>query len=114
MVLPFYLESRERVINDKTAAGFATEGEVQINILEKIKHTAEEDAAAVGAIYITPLTPFADFNKTDGKVVAGANPSSAHSTTGATIAAFDTTKSLFIARSSFCSPPSPPPLIRIR
>ncbi|KAL9557607.1 hypothetical protein PS6_001724 [Mucor atramentarius] len=64
-----------------------------MNILEKVKHTTEEDAAVVGAIYITPPTPFADFNKTNGKVVAGANPASAHSTTGAAIAAFDTAKS---------------------
>ncbi|CAO0793944.1 unnamed protein product [Mucor circinelloides] len=82
-----YLQTR--VINDKTAAGFATEDEVQLNILEKIKHTTEEDAAAVGTTYVAPPTPFTDFNKTDSKVVADANPASARSTTGAAIAAFD-------------------------
>ncbi|EPB84696.1 hypothetical protein HMPREF1544_08569 [Mucor circinelloides 1006PhL] len=60
-----------------------------MNILEKIKHTTEEDAAAVGTTYVAPPTPFTDFNKTDSKVVAGANPASARSTTGAAIAAFD-------------------------
>ncbi|KAL9543434.1 hypothetical protein MBANPS3_008118 [Mucor bainieri] len=81
------------IINGKTVTGFTTEGEVQLNILDKIKNdkvpTIEEGAAAVGATYVAPPTPFADFNKTDGKVVTGANPASAHSTAEAAIAAFD-------------------------
>ncbi|ORX64426.1 class I glutamine amidotransferase-like protein [Basidiobolus meristosporus CBS 931.73] len=42
--------------------------------------TIEEGAAAVGAEYVAPPTPFADFTQTDGRVVTGANPASAKST----------------------------------
>ncbi|ORX96058.1 hypothetical protein K493DRAFT_351100 [Basidiobolus meristosporus CBS 931.73] len=35
---------------------------------------------AVGAEYVAPPTPFADFTQTDGRVVTGANPASAKST----------------------------------
>ncbi|CAO3614619.1 unnamed protein product [Mucor fragilis] len=86
-------EDGKSIINGKTVTGFTTEGEVQLNILDKIKEekvpTIEEGAASVGATYVAPPTPFADFNKTDGKVVTGANPASAHSTAEAAIAAFD-------------------------
>ncbi|KAF1804271.1 class I glutamine amidotransferase-like protein [Mucor lusitanicus] len=81
------------IINGKTVTGFTNEGEVQLNILDKIKDdkvpTIEEAAASVGATYVAPPTPFADFNKTDGRVVTGANPASAHSTAEAAIAAFE-------------------------
>ncbi|GAN04353.1 molecular chaperone Hsp31 [Mucor ambiguus] len=86
-------EDGKSIINGKTVTGFTTEGEVQLNILDKIKNdkvpTIEEGAASVGATYVAPPTPFADFNKTDGRVVTGANPASAHSTAEAAIAAFD-------------------------
>ena len=86
-------EDGKSIINGKTVTGFTTEGEVQLNILDKIKEekvpTIEEGAAAVGATYVAPPTPFADFNKTDGRVVTGANPASAHSTAEAAIAAFE-------------------------
>ncbi|CAO3614639.1 unnamed protein product [Mucor fragilis] len=85
-------EDGKSIINGKTVTGFTTEGEVQLNILDKIEGkapTIEEGAASVGATYVAPPTPFADFNFTDGKIVTGANPASAYSTAEAAIAAFD-------------------------
>ncbi|KAK4520102.1 uncharacterized protein ATC70_008232 [Mucor velutinosus] len=86
-------EDGKSIINGKTVTGFTTEGEVQLSVLDKIKQdkvpTIEEGAASVGATYVAPPTPFADFNKTDGRVVTGANPASAHSTAEAAIAVFD-------------------------
>jgi putative intracellular protease/amidase len=81
------------IISGKTVTGFTTEGEVMMSILDKIKKdnvlTIEEGAASVGATYAAPPAPFADFSKTDGRVVTGANPASAHSTAEAAITAFD-------------------------
>lgn len=92
-ILPGIKENGKSIISGKTVTGFTTEGEVVLDILEKIKNdkvpTIEEGAAAVGATYVAPPSPFADFNKTDGRVVTGANPASAHSTAEAAIAAFD-------------------------
>ncbi|KAI8638864.1 class I glutamine amidotransferase-like protein [Parasitella parasitica] len=86
-------KSGDSIISGKTVTGFTTEGEVQMNILEKIKNdkvpTIEEAAASVGAKYEAPPTPFADFARTDGRVVTGANPASARSTADAAIAAFE-------------------------
>ncbi|CEP14104.1 hypothetical protein [Parasitella parasitica] len=82
----------ESIIKGKTVTGFTTEGEVVLDILEKIKDdkvpTIEDAAASVGAKYIAPKQPFDDFSQTDGRVVTGANPASARSTADAAIEAF--------------------------
>ncbi|ORX75169.1 class I glutamine amidotransferase-like protein [Basidiobolus meristosporus CBS 931.73] len=72
------------IIAGKKVTGFTTEGEVMLSLLDIIKSanvaTIEEGAAAVGAKYVAPPTPFADFTQTDGRVVTGASPASARST----------------------------------
>ncbi|OBZ89550.1 Glyoxalase 3 [Choanephora cucurbitarum] len=94
-ILPFIKDGKtgKSIIEGKTITGFTTQGEIQMNILDKIKEdkllTVEEHAAAVNAKYIAPTTPFADCSKTDGRVVTGANPASAHSTAAAAVAAFE-------------------------
>lgn len=81
------------IIDGKNVTGFADEGEVVMGILEKIKDdkvpTIESAAAAVNATYHAPPTPFADYSLTDGRVVTGANPASAHSTAAKAIDAFE-------------------------
>ncbi|ORX96860.1 class I glutamine amidotransferase-like protein [Basidiobolus meristosporus CBS 931.73] len=85
-ILPGIMDSTtgKSIITGKKVTGFTTEGEEMLNLLELIKSanvaTIEEGAAAVGAEYVAPPTPFADFTHTDGRVVTGANPASAKST----------------------------------
>ncbi|KAI7906004.1 class I glutamine amidotransferase-like protein [Cokeromyces recurvatus] len=94
-ILPYIKDSKtgKSIIEGKTVTGFTTEGEIQLNVMEKIKNdkvaTIEEGAASVGAIYVAPPTPFADFHKVDGRIVTGPNPASAHSTAKAAVAVFD-------------------------
>ncbi|ORX90258.1 class I glutamine amidotransferase-like protein [Basidiobolus meristosporus CBS 931.73] len=85
-ILPGIIDSTtgKSIIAGKKVTGFTTEGEVMLSLLDIIKSanvaTIEEGAAAVGAEYVAPPTPFADFTQTDGRVVTGANPASARST----------------------------------
>ncbi|CEG65300.1 hypothetical protein CU097_008012 [Rhizopus azygosporus] len=80
------------IIEGKTITGFADKGELDMNIMDKIKGdkvaTVEESTTAAGAQYVAPPTPFADFHKVDGRVVTGSNPASAHSTAEAAIKVF--------------------------
>ncbi|KAK9762026.1 plasma membrane heat shock protein [Basidiobolus ranarum] len=63
-----------------------------LDLLDIIKSanvaTIEEGAAEVGAKYVAPPTPFADFSQVDGRVVTGANPASAKSTADNAIKVF--------------------------
>lgn len=94
-ILPGVIDRKtERsIIAGKAVTGFTTEGEIVLNVLDKIKKdkvpTIEEGAASVGAKYLAPLHPFDDFSITDGRVVTGANPASAHSTAERAIKAFN-------------------------
>jgi putative intracellular protease/amidase len=81
------------IIAGKAVTGFTTAGEIVLGLLEKIKAdqvpTIEEGADKVGAKYLAPLHPFDDFSLTDGRVVTGANPASAHSTAERAVKAFE-------------------------
>lgn len=94
-ILPGIIDEKsgKSIIAGKAVTGFTTEGEVVLKILDKIKQdnvpTIEEGAAGVGAKYLSPLHPFDDYSITDGRVVTGANPASAHSTAERAVKAFD-------------------------
>ncbi|KXN66711.1 DJ-1/PfpI family protein [Conidiobolus coronatus NRRL 28638] len=94
-ILPGIIDTAtgKSVIAGKTVTGFTTEGEVQLNLLDRIKQanvpTIEDGAASVGAKYVSPPTPFADFSKIDGRIVTGANPASAKSTAVNAVKVFD-------------------------
>ena len=94
-ILPGIVDSQtgRSIIAGRAVTGFTTEGEILLNVLEKIKAdnvpTIEEGAAKVGAKYLAPLHPFDDFSLTDGRLVTGANPASAHSTAERAVKAFE-------------------------
>ena len=94
-ILPGILDAAtgKSIIAGKAVTGFTTEGEIVLDILEKVKRdqvpTIEEGAAGVGAKYLSPLHPFDDYSVTDGRVVTGANPASARSTAERAVKAFD-------------------------
>ena len=50
--------------------------------------TIEEAAAKSGATYVSPPGPWDSFTVTDGRIVTGANPASAHATAVAAVEAF--------------------------
>jgi|SRR5471032_92887 len=81
------------IISGLKVTGFPTEGERMAGVLGRIEQdgvqTIENNAAEAGATYVAPPSPFDDFSITSGRVVTGANPFSAHSTTVKAIAAFD-------------------------
>ncbi|RPA83983.1 chaperone protein HSP31 [Ascobolus immersus RN42] len=72
------------VISGKKVTGFMTKGEEELGALDTIKKwnaaTVESAAAGVGAEYIKPEGPWAEFTVTDGRLVTGVNPQSAHKT----------------------------------
>ncbi|KAK9324746.1 class I glutamine amidotransferase-like protein [Lipomyces orientalis] len=87
---PFTTKS---IIYGKKVTGFTTQGEKEEGIIGIIESwnrpTIEKSAAATGATYIAPPGPWAAFTYTDGRIVTGANPASAHVTAEAAVKAFD-------------------------
>jgi putative intracellular protease/amidase len=86
-------ETGETINAGKAVTGFSTEGEIVLELLDKIKQdkvpTIEEAAAKIGAKYLAPLHPFDDFSITDGRVPTGAKPASARSTAERAVKALD-------------------------
>ncbi|KAI9354969.1 class I glutamine amidotransferase-like protein [Pilaira anomala] len=87
------LKTGKSIIEGKTVTGFTDKGEEVMNLMDKIKKdnvpTIESAAASVHAKYSSPAEPFDDYSITDGRVVTGANPASAHSTAEKAIEAFE-------------------------
>ncbi|KAJ5675516.1 hypothetical protein N7462_008413 [Penicillium macrosclerotiorum] len=81
------------IISGRKVTGFTNKGEEEHGLLDVIKSwnrpTIEASAASVGATYISPAGPWDAFTITDGPVVTGANPASAHVTAEAAVKAFD-------------------------
>ncbi|KAJ0106949.1 chaperone protein HSP31 [Diaporthe amygdali] len=81
------------VISGKKVTGFTTRGEEEEGVLETIKSwkrpTIEASAADSGATYVSPPGPWDAFTQTDGRIVTGANPASAHVTAVAALEAFN-------------------------
>ncbi|GCB20799.1 glyoxalase 3 [Aspergillus awamori] len=85
--------TNKSIIDSRRVTGFTTRGEEEENVLDTIKSwnrpTIEASAASCGATYVSPPGPWDAFTITDGRVVTGANPASAHVTAEAAVAAFD-------------------------
>ncbi|KAF2715836.1 class I glutamine amidotransferase-like protein [Polychaeton citri CBS 116435] len=81
------------IIAGKKVTGFTTQGEEEEGVLDTIKSwnrpTIEAAAASSGAHYVSPPGPWDSFTQTDGTIVTGANPASAHATAEAAVKAFD-------------------------
>ena len=81
------------IIQGKRVTGFTTKGEEEEGVLDTIKSwnrpTIEAAAKDCGATYVSPPGPWDSFTVTDGRVVTGANPASAHATAVAAVEAFD-------------------------
>ncbi|KAJ2491499.1 plasma membrane heat shock protein [Coemansia sp. RSA 2050] len=94
-ILPHIIDKKtgKPIISGKTVTGFTDEGEEQMGLMPAIKKFGlvpiSEGAAKAGAIYKTPDGPFDDFVITDGRLVTGTNPASAHSTAVKALAAFN-------------------------
>lgn len=83
----------ESIISGKKVTGFTTKGEEEEGVLDTIiswnRPTIEKSAAEAGATYISPPGPWDAFAHTDGRIVTGANPASAHVTAEEAVKAFD-------------------------
>ncbi|MDH6245433.1 DJ-1/PfpI family protein [Mycobacterium sp. OTB74] len=81
------------IIEGKTVTGFTIEGEVVLEVIEKL--TADgvtpvvTAVSSAGADYSSPMHPFDDYSITAGRVITGANPASARSAAQRAVTAFD-------------------------
>lgn len=79
------------LIAGKKVTGFTDEGEVLMGLDAKLKkdklETVREIVEKLGGDYSLPPDPWGDYSVTDGKLVSGANPASAHSTAVKALAA---------------------------
>lgn len=86
-------ETKKPIISGKRVTGFTTKGEEEEGVLDTIKSwdrpTIEASAAGAGAHYVSPPGPWDSFAITDGRLVTGANPASAHKTAEEVVKAFD-------------------------
>ncbi|WP_433194639.1 DJ-1/PfpI family protein [Nocardia sp. CA-107356] len=95
VILPKIIDSEtgNSVIEGKTVTGFTVEGEVALNVLEKLTSDkvipVVEAVSDVGADYSSPMHPFDDYSITAGGVITGANPASARSAAERVVKAFD-------------------------
>ena len=81
------------IIEGKTVTGFTTEGEMVLNVLDRLKSdgvsTVLEAVSKVRADYSSPMQAFDDYSITAGRIVTGTNPASARSAAERTVRAFD-------------------------
>jgi len=94
-ILPGVIDQQtgKSIIAGKTVTGFTVAGEIELNVLDKIRQDGavptEEAVVKAGAAYSSPMHPFDDYSITDGRVVTGANPASARSTAQRALKAFE-------------------------
>ncbi|SCU82033.1 LAMI_0B08680g1_1 [Lachancea mirantina] len=78
------LDTGRYLVEGKAITGFTDIGEVILKVddimREKNLKSVEDIAKLRGAKYLAPIGPWDDYSITDGRVVTGVNPASAHST----------------------------------
>jgi D-lactate dehydratase len=95
VLLPGVVDSQtgESIIEGKTVTGFTIEGEVVLEVWDKLKSDGVapvvEAVTKAGADYSSPMHPFDDYSITAGRLVTGANPASARSAAERALKAFD-------------------------
>ncbi len=86
-------KSGKSILEGKTVTGFTTEGEMVLNLLDRLKSdgvpTVLEAVTQAGADYSAPMSAFDDYSVTAGRIVTGTNPASARSAAERTVRAFD-------------------------
>jgi len=90
VILPGIIDSKtgKSIIEGKTVTGFTIEGEIVLNVFEKLK--SDKVIPVVEAVsYSSPMHPFDDYSITAGRVITGANPASARSAAERAVKAFN-------------------------
>jgi putative intracellular protease/amidase len=81
------------IVEGKTVTGFTIEGEVVLNVWDKLKSDGVtpvmQAVQGAGAEYSSPMEPFDDYSITAGRLITGANPASARSAAQRAVKAFD-------------------------
>jgi len=95
VLLPGVIDSNtgKSIIEGKTVTGFTVEGEVVLEVLDKLKSDGValvvDAVTKAGADYSSPMHPFDDYSITGGRLITGANPASARSGAQRALKAFD-------------------------
>ena len=95
VLLPAIIDPKtgESIIAGKTVTGFTTEGEMVLNMLDRLKSdgvsTVLEAVSKAGADYSSPMSAFDDYSVTAGRIITGVNPASARSAAERTVRVFD-------------------------
>ena len=95
VILPGIIDSKtgKSIIEEKTVTGFTIEGEIVLNVFDKLKSDnvllVVKAVSKAGADYSSPMHPFDDYSITAGRVITGANPASARSTAERAAKAFN-------------------------
>jgi putative intracellular protease/amidase len=95
VILPGVIDPKtgKTIIEGKTVTGFTVEGEIVLEVLDKLKSDGVipvvDAVSNVGADYSSPMHPFDDYSITAGRLVTGANPASARSGAERAVKAFD-------------------------
>lgn len=85
VLLPGVVDSHtgKSIIEGKTLTGFTIEGEVVLEVWDKLKSDGVapvvEAVTSARADYSSPMQPFDDYSITAGRLITGANPASARS-----------------------------------
>ncbi|KAJ2481899.1 plasma membrane heat shock protein [Coemansia sp. RSA 2131] len=93
-ILPHIKDQKtgKSIINGRNVTGFTDKGEVELNLMDKIKELGlvpiAQGATQAGATYKEPEGAFDVYTVVDGRLVTGANPPSAHATAVKAVEAF--------------------------
>ncbi len=94
VLLPGVIDSKtgNSILAGKTVTGFTVEGEMVLNVLDRLKSdqvlTVMEVVSKAGADYSSPMQAFDDYSITAGRLITGTNPASARSTAERTVRTF--------------------------
>jgi putative intracellular protease/amidase len=95
VILPGIIDSKtgKSIIEEKTVTGFTIEGEIVLNVFDKLKSDnvllVVKAVSKAGADYSSPMHPFDDYSITAGRLVTGANPEGALSAAERVVKAFN-------------------------
>ena len=109
VILPGVIDSKtgKSIIEEKTVTGFTIEGEVVLNVFEKLRSDkvlmVVEAVSKAGANYSSPMHPFDDYSITAGRVITGANPASARSTAERAAKAFNNLQEIKVQKPSIAA-----------